>query len=109
MKVLSRSEEVVLLAIWKLQDNAYGPTIRKLVSKTTNENWTIGAIYPPLHRLYKKGFVNTTKSEPVAERGGRSKVFYTLSKEGKKALVKYRTFYETMWIDMPDIILENHE
>ena len=91
MKLLSRSEEVVLLSIWKLQDNAYGPTIRKLVSETTNENWTIGAIYPPLHRLHKKGFLKTTKSEPVAERGGRSKVFYTLTEEGKRALLKYWT------------------
>ncbi len=109
MKLLTSSEEVVLLAIWKLQDNAYGPTIRSLVSKTTNEKWTIGAIYPPLHRLYKKGFVHSVKGEPVAERGGRSKVYYTLTEEGKKALVKYRTFHETMWNNMPAIVLENNE
>ena len=55
MNLLSRSEEVVLLAVWQLQDNAYGVTIRTLVSKATGYPWSIGAVYAPLYRLERKG------------------------------------------------------
>jgi len=72
MKLLSRSEEIVLLAIWKLQGNAYGVTIRSRVSETTGREWAIGSIYPPLHRLERKDMVIAIKGEPIPERGGRS-------------------------------------
>ena len=48
MKLLSRNEEIVLLAIWRLKDNAYGVTIRKQVSEVTDIDWSFGQIYVPL-------------------------------------------------------------
>ena len=57
MKYLSRPEEIVLLAVLKLKGNAYGVSIRKLVQEITEKYWSIGAIYVPLERLEKKGFV----------------------------------------------------
>ena len=72
MNILSRSEEIVLLAIWKLKDNAYGVTIRELVSKDTGREWTFGAVYKPLKQLVHKGFVDKSASSPSAERGGRA-------------------------------------
>ncbi len=107
MKLLSRSEEIVLLSIWKLQGNAYGVTIREQVSDATGNKWSIGAIYAPLHRLEKKGLVLANKGEPIAERGGRSKVYYEVTPDGKKALAEIKRVHEAIWIDIPSLGLEN--
>jgi PadR family transcriptional regulator PadR len=97
MNILSRSEEIVLLAIWKLKDNAYGVTIRGLVSKDTGHEWTFGAIYKPLTKLDHKGFVERVSSEPSAERGGRAKFMYSLTREGKEALREIRKIHDALW------------
>ena len=47
MKILSRKEELILLAVWKLQGNAYGVTIREYIEKMTGLKWVFGAIYSP--------------------------------------------------------------
>lgn len=101
MKFLSRQEELLLLAIMKLPDNAYGVTIRELVTKSTGKYWSIGAIYDILDRLERKTLVDTTTGEPTTERGGKSKRFYNLSKEGLKALVEVREIQNIMWSDLP--------
>ena len=101
MKLLSRSEEVVLLSIWKLQDNAYGVTIREQVSDFTGKEWTLGTVYSPLHRLEKKGLVTTSKGEPTAERGGRSKIYYQVTHDGKQALQHIKKTYDTIWVNIP--------
>jgi PadR family transcriptional regulator PadR len=97
MNILSRSEEIVLLAVWKLKDNAYGVTIRRLVSKDTSHEWSFGAIYKPLKQLAYKGYVDKTSSEPFAGRGGRSKYMYTLTRDGKKALRELRRIQKALW------------
>lgn len=106
MHLLSRSEEIVLLAVWKLRENAYGVTIREQVAKATGFPWTIGAIYAPLHRLEKKGYVKTRPGAPVKERGGRSKVFYEITTYGKKALMKTKGVHDASWSAVLDLGLE---
>jgi PadR family transcriptional regulator PadR len=106
MKWLSRKEELLLLSIWKLQDNAYGVTIREHVSKTTKKYWSIGAIYDVLDRLTRKKFVTTIISEPVAERGGKSKRFYKITKNGFEALEEVKKIQNTMWSDLPEPAFE---
>ncbi len=106
MNLLSRTEEILLLAIWRLQDQAYGVPIRKEVSRATDRTWTIGAVYAPLHRLEKKGFVITHQGPPTAERGGRSKVIYKLSISGKEPLLKIRQVHDELWIGIPTLGLK---
>ncbi len=107
MKLISRSEEIVLLAVWKLQGNAYGVTIRQRILDTTGQEWSIGAIYPPLHRLEKKGMLTTIKGEPLPERGGRSKVYYQVTEEGRKAMLEIKRVHEAIWLDVPPVGLDN--
>jgi DNA-binding PadR family transcriptional regulator len=97
LNLLSRSEEIVLLAIRQLQDKAYGVTIRALVSEATGYPWSIGAVYAPLYRLERKGLVHTSPGEPTPERGGRSKIYYTLTPEGKKALLRIKRVHDVLW------------
>jgi DNA-binding PadR family transcriptional regulator len=103
MKLLSRSEEVVLLSIWKLQGKAYGVTIQEQVSSFTDREWTLGTIYSPLHRLEKKGLVKTIKGEPTAARGGRSKIYYEVTQDGKRALQHIKKTYDTIWLNIPSL------
>ncbi len=99
MILLSRSEEIVLLAIWKLKDNAYGVTIRQQVSKDTGHEWSFGAVYKPLKKLVHDAYVEKRSSKPFAERGGRSKYMYSLTCTGKKALREIRKIYKDVWTE----------
>ncbi|MFC1476868.1 PadR family transcriptional regulator [candidate division KSB1 bacterium] len=105
MKLLSRIEEIILLSIWKLGRDAYGMAIRDEVIKATGVNWLLGAIYGPLGRLHKNGYVVTVKGDPTPERGGRAKVYYKLTKDGVKALQKIREVNAAIWQDVPNLRL----
>ncbi len=108
MKLLSRSEEVVLMSIWRLQEAAYGVSIRKQVSEATGRRWSIGAVYAPLHRLEKKGYVQTRKGEPVSKRGGRSKVYYELTADGKRALLEIKHVHDALWGGIPALVASSN-
>ena len=99
MILLSRSEEIVLVAVWKLKDNAYGVTIREQVSSDTEHDWSFGAIYKPLKQLLHKHYVKKSKSPPSAERGGRSKYMYMLTSEGEEALREIRKIHKLVWTE----------
>ena len=106
MKLLSRLEEIVLLSIWRLGENAYGITIHEEVVRSAGKNWPLGAIYAPLDRLRRNGCVRTITSRPTAERGGRRKVLYRLTPSGKAALAEIRKVQARIWTGIPDAELE---
>ena len=103
MRLLSRKEEMILLAIWKLQENAYGVTIREYIEKVTGVTWLFGAIYNPLGRLVDMGYVDSYESEPLPERGGRRKTLYRLTQAGRKELLRIRELNAAMWEDLPSL------
>lgn len=101
MRLLSRKEEMILLAIWKYQDHndAYGITIRDYIEKKTGIRWMFGAIYGPLGRLVDYGYVESYESDPLPERGGRRKILYRLTSEGIKELEKVYKINAALWAD----------
>ncbi len=103
MKLLSRIEELILLSIWKLGDQAYGMAIREEIIGITGMNWLLGAVYGPLSRLLKKNFVATTMGEPTPERGGRAKAYFRLTPEGKKELARIQEVNAVLWRNVPKI------
>ena len=102
MKDLTLAEEIVLAAIWKLKDNAYGVTIRKQVAGVTQKAVIYGTLYNTLDQLLRKGFVTKACGKPVAERGGRSKMFYSLTPTGTKALQNARELQRRIWEGIPE-------
>jgi PadR family transcriptional regulator, regulatory protein PadR len=108
MKLLSRSEEIILLAIWKLKGNAYGVTIKELVIEITGHEWTLGSIYMPLEKLAEREYVRKFESNPTAIRGGRSKCMYELTEEGKTALKEIREINESLWKDVSTIAFDRN-
>ena len=106
MKLLSRSEEFVLLAVWRLQERAYSLPIREKISEITGQKWSLGSIYTPLERLAKKGLLTSYLTEATAERGGRHKRVYQLTKTGRQALIHIRTIEQAMWSGVTGLALE---
>jgi len=108
MKLLSRKEEMILLAVWRLQDGegAYGVTIRQYIEKMTGLSWLFGAIYSPLARLVEEGLVESCESDPLPERGGRRKILYRLTEDGKNALRATRELNAAFWEDIPSLVKE---
>ncbi len=106
MKLLSRKEELILLAIWKLQDGegAYGVTIREYIERMTGIAWLFGAVYSPLARLVENGLVDSCESEPLQERGGRRKILYRLTEDGRTALRTMKEMNAALWDDVPSLI-----
>ncbi len=102
MKLLTRAEELILLAVWKLEDNAYCIPIRERISSITGENWSLGSIYMPLDRLVKKRYLNSYLSDSTPERGGRHKRIYKLTDQGMDELLRVRDVQANMWRDVPE-------
>jgi PadR family transcriptional regulator PadR len=107
MRLLSRIEEIILLAVWRLQNNAYGVTIREEIIRVTEQDWQQGAIYGPLARLHGKGYLRTKRGDPTPERGGRSKIFYELTPFGREALLEAQKLNKAVWVDLPHLELES--
>ncbi len=106
MILLSRAEEILLLAVYKLKSNAYGVTIREQVYKDIGRHWSFGVIYKALKKMKTKGYVKKISSDPIAERGGRSKYYYELTPKGISALEKIHSVHSSLWKGIKELSLE---
>ena len=97
MSMLSRTDETMLLAVWRLGDNAYGVTIAEMLSQTSGKKWVLGAVYVPLERLEKKSYLSSGLGKSTKRRGGRSKRLYKLTKDGLDVLIKTKTQEQSIW------------
>lgn len=69
---MTRNEEIILLAILKLKDNAYGVSIRKQIFRDMRDRWSFASIYQPLDNLVRKKYIRRIKGDPTARRGGKA-------------------------------------
>lgn len=91
--VLGEFEQLVLIAIVRLGDDAYGATIRRDIEERTGRRLSISAAYTTLDRLEAKGCVRSWIGKPTAERGGRRRKHFALQPLGARALkTAYRAF-----------------
>jgi len=97
MKLLSRQEEIMLLTIWKLKEEAYGVTIREFISKITGKYWSIGSIYVPLDRLLEKKFIDSYHKDDYNKKGGRKKRYYKVTELGMNALEETLELHKSLW------------
>ncbi len=87
---LGEFEQMVLLALIRLGDNAYGMTIRQVIQERAERPVSIGQVYAALERLESKGHLTSHISDPEPIRGGRSKKLYDMTPEGEAALSQSR-------------------
>ncbi len=106
MKYLTLNEEILLLAIWKLENNAYPVSIREEVMKMTKRNLVYGTLYRSLEYALNKKLVVSQRGKPTAERGGKGKLFFRLTKEGMATLLATRELQNSIWKDINIISLK---
>jgi PadR family transcriptional regulator PadR len=87
---LGEFEHLVLLAVLRLGEDAYGMRVRREISDRTGRDVTIGAVYATLDRLEGKGLLAAALSEPTPERGGRAKKSFHLTGSGIEAVNRSR-------------------
>ena len=103
MKMLLRSEEMVLLAVWQLGDQAYGVTVRRYLMEETGKHFSFAAVYDPLDRLTVKGFLKAKDGPPTKERGGRRRRFFSLTDKGVAALAEIQRINAVLWQGIPNL------
>jgi DNA-binding PadR family transcriptional regulator len=103
MKLLSRTEEFILLAVLFLKDESYSVRIRKRLNEVTGKTWSYGALFISLEQLVKKGYLRSSLTDPLPERGGRSKRIYAITPYGKKALQTIKRLEQIMWDAVSEI------
>ena len=107
MSELSKNEEMILLAVWRLKDNAYGVTIRREVADETGKKIHYSCLYNNLDLLIRKHLVEVQESTPEAVRRGRREKLYYLTHSGFKILKSAQKIYISMWEDIPGLAFEN--
>ena len=95
-ETLGEFEHLVLLALLRLDDRAYGMTIRQDIEDRTGRAISLGAVYTTLDRLERKGLIRHRVGLPTAERGGRRKKLYQLEPAGASRLRETSKAYERM-------------
>jgi PadR family transcriptional regulator, regulatory protein PadR len=90
-------EQLVLLALLRLGNDAYGMEARREIEARTGREVSIGALYTALDRLERKGFVAHRVGEPTPERGGRARKHFRVLPAGAAALERARAPLDLMW------------
>jgi DNA-binding PadR family transcriptional regulator len=93
---LGEFEQVVLLAILRLDESAYGVSIRKEIMVCTEREPSPGALYTTLDRLEERGLVASRFGDPSPERGGRSKRYFKVTAAGVAALARVQRGYQRL-------------
>ena len=104
---LGEFEQIILLAILRLGDSAYGVSIRSEILSCIRREVSPGALYTTLERLERKGLVGSTTGSPTPERGGRSKRFYKVTPSGTQQLATAQRAFQQMLQGL-ELIGEHH-
>jgi PadR family transcriptional regulator PadR len=99
--LLTDLELVMLLAVMRLDDDAYGVSIAREIEDISGRSVMLGAIYATLDRLERNGLVSSRVGEPTAERGGRAKKFFELRPAGIRAVKDTQRALIAMWSGIP--------
>lgn len=103
MQMLSRAEEIILLAVIKLENDAYGVTIREQIHRDIGRRWSFGVIYKTLKKMKAKGLVTKYPGGPTAERGGRTRYYYRVTPAGRSILEEVRSMQSALWQGIRDL------
>lgn len=103
---LGEFEEIVLLTVGVLYDNAYGVTIKQDIKDRLDRTVSVGAMQSALRRLEKKGYLVSRQGETSGKRGGRPKLYFRLTALGQRALEYYRETRNQLWDAIPDAALK---
>jgi DNA-binding PadR family transcriptional regulator len=104
---LGEFEELVLLTIAALMDEAYSVAICDELSNHTDRSVKLGVVHAVLNRLEEKGLVKSQLGEATKTRGGKRKRFYELTMSGKAALIHAKSMRDQLWSMIPSLVWKN--
>jgi PadR family transcriptional regulator PadR len=93
---LGEFEQLVMLAVLRLQDDAYGMEVRREIESRAGRDSSIGAVYATLDRLETKGLVRSRELAPEGDRG-RPRRLYLITADGGRALERTQAAVASMW------------
>jgi PadR family transcriptional regulator PadR len=96
-------ELLVLLALIRLGDEAYGVPISEAIEESSGRNVALGSVYITLERLENKGFVSSALGEPTAVRGGRAKTYFRITAKGLREVRQAQRTLIKLWRDVPQL------
>ncbi len=102
---LGEFEELVLLTIASLLDNAYSVAICDELTKLADRTVKLGVMHAVLNRLEEKGLVRSALGEATATRGGKRKRFYQITGAGKASLIRSKEIRDELWQKIPNFTL----
>lgn len=104
---LGEFEEIVLLTVGVLYNEAYGIAIKREIEEQIDRKVSVGAMQSALRRMEKKGYLDSRIGEVTSKRGGRPKRYFTITAQGAKALEYSRDIRMKLWNRIPKIALNN--
>jgi PadR family transcriptional regulator, regulatory protein PadR len=102
-RLLTDFELLILLAILRIGEEAYGVPIAGEIEAATSRPVTRASIYTALERLQRMGLVTSEMGDPTPERGGRAKRFFSVTAAGLKAVKEAQRAFSTMWRGLPQL------
>jgi PadR family transcriptional regulator PadR len=106
MKELTKIEEILLVAIWQLEEKAYGVKIRQHVSIIIGKQFTYGHLYSALNQLVAKKMVTKFRGKASEQRLGRPRIYYSVTPRGMESLKEARAMSEKLWSGISRYALE---
>lgn len=101
---LGEFEELVLLTVAVLQDDAYGVEIKRELEGRMRQKLSVGSIQSALKRLEEKGFLKSAFGEATQMRGGKRKRIYTITHYAQKVLSELKDLRTSLWESLPSLI-----
>ena len=101
--LLTDFELMILLAVLRVGDEAYGVRIAREIEATTGRRVLLGAAYTALERLEKNGLASSSTGSATPERGGRAKRFFRVTRRGLRAVRETQKALAAMWHDVPQL------
>jgi PadR family transcriptional regulator, regulatory protein PadR len=101
--LLTDFELMILLAVLRAGDEAYGVIIANEIETTAKRSVMLGAVYAALERLERNGLIASRLGEPTATRGGRAKRFFRVTPQGLRAIKDTRRALVALWTDVPQL------
>lgn len=102
-KQLSRADEVLLLCIAVLGDDAFSTTIRTELQERAGKKVTVGSLWVSLDNLAERGLLRKRSVPNETRKGGRPRVYYRVTPRGIRALQRAREFQERLWKGVPEL------
>lgn len=102
-RLLTDFELMLLLAILRVGEEAYGVPIAREIKTTAGRNVVLGAVYATLERLEHQGLVASHIGDPTPERGGRAKRYFRLTPRGLRAVKETHRALSALWTNIPEL------